>query len=108
MRNKLGIEDVSKLIFMTENDYLLHLGENYEKTILSAKKEMEPVVRLLNINGTYSSIPLERSLQMLEKYYKLVQKKCEKPDNVISMQTTVEQSDSTQENVMLEEQKKMA
>lgn len=110
MRDKLGIENVSKLIFMTDKDYLLHLGKHYEDTIIKAKKKMEPVVRILNINGTYSSIPLERALQLLEKYHKLSQKKTVKTgkDNVISIQPSVDPTAAEIENELLEEQIKMA
>lgn len=109
MRDKLGIQDVSKLIFMTEKEYLQHLGEHYEETIHQAKEAMEPVVRIMSINGTYSAIPLDRALQLLEKYHKLSRKPSVKQqDNVISMQTKVEKAKQAEENELLEEQKKMA
>ena len=108
MRNKTGIQDMSKLIFMTQNEYLLHLGDHYQDVILKAKENMEPVVRLVNINGTYSSIPLERALQLLEKYNKITQPKTtqKKVENVISIQQSAE--DTEHENHVLEDQKQMA
>ncbi len=110
MRNKTGIQDMSKLIFMTQNEYLLHLGDHYQDFILKAKENMEPVVRLVNINGTYSSIPLERALQLLEKYHKITQPKTakKKKEKVVSIQPSTEATEHENEKHVLDGQKQMA
>lgn len=74
MKKHLGIENIKKYVFMTENTYLLHLGEHNEEKILLAEKEMNPVIRIINVNESTSAIPLERALFLLEKYYKLAKK----------------------------------
>ncbi len=100
--------EVKQLIFMTGNEYLLHLGEHYEDKILKAKKDIEPVIRIINVNGNPSSIPLERALYMLEKFYKLSGKVEKKKDNIISIQPDVELSHNEATLDLPEEQMKMA
>lgn len=108
MTNKLGIDAVKRLVFMTENEYLLHLGQHYEEKILQAQKNLEPVIRIISVNGTTSSIPLERASHLLKKYYKISGKTQTKNDNVIEMQATAEQSLNDEQELVIEEQKRMA
>lgn len=59
---------------MTEKTYMMHLGDHYEEKILKAEKDMNPVIRIINVNGSTSAIPLDRALYLLEKYHKISKK----------------------------------
>jgi len=74
MKEKNNSSDIRRIFFMTEKEYLMHLGENYEAAIQKALEDLEPVIRIINVNGNPSSIPLERALYLLEKYHKLIGK----------------------------------
>lgn len=109
MRNKLDIENVSKLVFMIEDEYLLHLGKHYEERIQQARKELEPVIRIINVNGTTTAIPLERACYLLDKYYKLSGKTQKKVEKVISIKPSAGQNDTQGvEEIPIEDQKQMA
>lgn len=108
MKNKLGINDVKRLAFMTDSSYLMHLGDHFEDQILKAREDMEPVIRIINVNGCPSAIPLERALYLLEKYYKISGKKVKKKDNIIAIQPDASQSDEDTDSTMAEERKQMA
>lgn len=66
--------EIKKFIFLTEQEYILYFGQNYENSVLEANKTEKPIVRVRNGNGIMSSIPTERANYLLEKYYKVVKK----------------------------------
>lgn len=66
--------EIKKFIFLTEQEYILYFGQNYENSVIEANKADRPVVRVRNGNGIMSSIPTERANYLLEKYYKMVKK----------------------------------
>lgn len=74
MKKPLNSDEHLKLVMYSEEAYIMHLGREYEQKILNAQKMMDPVITVKNINGCNSSIPLERALNLLEKYYKLTKK----------------------------------
>lgn len=74
MKKPLNSDEHLKLVMYSEEAYIMHLGREYEQKILNAQKIMDPVITVKNINGCNSSIPLERALNLLEKYYKLIKK----------------------------------
>ncbi|MEK6479446.1 hypothetical protein WJR50_18020 [Catalinimonas sp. 4WD22] len=71
MKKSPNSDENTKLVMYSEEAYIMHLGKEYEEKILNAQKTMNPVITVKNINGCNSSIPLERALNLLEKYYKL-------------------------------------
>lgn len=72
-----------RFVFMTEKQYLIHVGNHYEEKILEAKKNLEPVIRIRNINGTVCALPLDRAVALLDKYYHLTKSKKPVVDNNI-------------------------
>lgn len=77
MEKPLNADDKLNLIMYSEVAYIMHLGKEYEEKILNAQETMNPVITVKNINGCNTSIPLERALKLLEKYYKLINKSAE-------------------------------
>lgn len=74
MKNSLNNQEIKRYIFYSEVPYIVHIGEHYEGLILQAKEEMKAVITVRNVNECTSSIPLERALNLLEKYYKLTKR----------------------------------
>lgn len=74
MKKTLNNQEIKRYIFYSEEPYVIHIGEHYEDLILQAEKDMKAVITVKNINGCNSSIPLERALSLLEKYYKLTKR----------------------------------
>ncbi len=71
MSNNSNNFSVSKLILLSDEEFIMHLGKNYELLILNAAKKMLPVVSIMNVNGRPSSLPIERATDLLKKYYKI-------------------------------------
>jgi hypothetical protein len=65
---------INKFIFLTEQEYILYFGQNYEESVDIANKNALPVVRARNGNGIISAIPTERANYLIEKYHKLLKK----------------------------------
>ena len=76
-KENLNIEP-RKFVFMTEIEFIKHFGENYEDAVNEYLIHDKPVLRIHNINGCTSSIPIERAKYLLEKYYKMTNKSEEK------------------------------
>lgn len=74
MRKTPYNQEIKRYIFYSEDAYVLHIGEHYEELILQAMNELIEVITVKNINECHSSIPLERAVSLLEKYYKLTNK----------------------------------
>ncbi|WPP50681.1 hypothetical protein [Catalinimonas niigatensis] len=74
MKKSLNNQEIKRYIFYSEVPYTIHIGEHYEGLILQAKEEMKAVITVRNVNECTSSIPLERALNLLEKYYKLTKR----------------------------------
>lgn len=74
MKKSLNNQEIKRYIFYSEAPYIIHCGEHYEGLILQAKEEMKAVITIKNVNECTSSIPLERALNLLEKYYKLTKR----------------------------------
>jgi hypothetical protein len=60
---------VQKIVRLSDDDFAMHVGKNYENLILNAEKQLRSVVRILNVNGRSTSLPLERALSLLQRYY---------------------------------------
>ena len=73
-----------KFVFMTENEFIKHFGDNYEDAVNEHIRHDKPVLRIHNINGCTSSIPIERAKYLMEKYYKMTQR--ENPDDALKNQ----------------------
>lgn len=78
-KQNLNIEP-RKFVFMTENEFIKHFGDNYEDAVNEHLRHDKPVLRIHNINGCISSIPIERAKYLLEKYYKMTNRSAEKRD----------------------------
>ncbi len=65
-------------VFMTEPEFIKHFGENFEESVIEHVKNDKPSIRIHNINGCISSIPIERAKYLLEKYYKMTGKSAAK------------------------------
>jgi hypothetical protein len=74
MKKTLNNQEIKRYIFFSEEPYIIHIGEHYEELILQAEKDMKAVITVRNVNECNSSIPLERALSLLEKYYKLTKR----------------------------------
>ena len=66
---------IKKFIFFTEEPFIEYFGKNYESTVLHANRHCIPVIRIVNASGTHSAIPLERANGLLEKYYRMMDKR---------------------------------
>lgn len=69
-----------KFIFMTEIEFIKHFGDNYEEAVNEHISNDKPVIRINNVNGCISSLPIDRAKYLLEKYYKMTHKPIEKED----------------------------
>lgn len=74
MKKSLNNQEIKRFIFYSEEPYIVHIGEHYEDVILHAKEALKEVITVRNVNECTSSIPLERALNLLEKYYKLTKR----------------------------------
>lgn len=70
--------DPPKFVYMTEKEFIIHFGENYEDAVKDHIIHDKPVLQIFSVNGCASAIPLERAKFMLEKYYKMTNKKAKK------------------------------
>ncbi|MEO0334476.1 MAG: hypothetical protein AAF223_22850 [Bacteroidota bacterium] len=66
--------EIKRFVFLTEQEYILYFGQNYENSVQQANATDQPVIRARNGNGIISSIPTERANYLLEKYHKLLKK----------------------------------
>jgi len=66
--------EINKFVFLTEQEYILYFGQNYEESVAKANKDSQAVVRARNGNGIISAIPTERANYLIEKYHKLLKK----------------------------------
>ena len=82
-KENLNIEP-RKFVFMTEIEFIKHFGENYEDAVNEHIIHDKPVLRIHNINGCTSSIPIERARYLLEKYHKMTNKPEAKQKSEIS------------------------
>jgi hypothetical protein len=65
---------------MTEIEFIKHFGENYEEAVKEHISNDKPVLRIHNVNGCISSLPIDRAKYLLEKYHKMTRKPVEKED----------------------------
>lgn len=65
---------INKFVFLTEQEYILYFGQNYEESVNKANEDAQPLVRARNGNGIISAIPTERANYLIEKYHKLLKK----------------------------------
>jgi hypothetical protein len=68
---------------MTEIEFIKHFGDNYEEAVNEHISNDKPVIRINNINGCTSSLPIDRAKYLLEKYYKMTNKPIEKEDDQV-------------------------
>ena len=72
-KQNLNIEP-RKFVFMTESEFIKHFGDNYEDAVKEHIIHDKPILKIHNINGCISSIPIERAKYLLEKYHKMYNK----------------------------------
>ncbi|MGD1892627.1 MAG: hypothetical protein ACFB15_18805 [Cyclobacteriaceae bacterium] len=65
---------INKFVFLTEQEYILYFGQNYEESVTKANENALPLVRARNGNGIISAIPTERANYLIEKYHKLLKR----------------------------------
>lgn len=76
-----------KFVFMTETEFVKHFGENYEEAVKEHIINDKAVMKIHNINGCLTSIPIERAKYLLEKYYKMTKKSPQKMESKPEKQT---------------------
>ncbi len=77
-------QDIKKLVFMTDNTWILHFGKNFEELVLRSIRDKVPVIRVITVNGSASALPLDRAKYLLDKYYKLTGKPLEEQGTIES------------------------
>ncbi len=77
MKRSVVNQDIKRLVFMTDNTWILHFGKNYEELVLRSIRDKIPVIRITNVNGSTSALPLDRAKYLLDKFYKLTGKPLE-------------------------------
>lgn len=70
-------QDIKRLVFITESSWILHFGNNFEELVLRGIRDKVPVIRINNVNGNTTALPLDRAKYLLDKYYKLTGKPIE-------------------------------
>ncbi|MEM6842181.1 MAG: hypothetical protein AAF944_22685 [Bacteroidota bacterium] len=66
--------EIKRFVFLTEQEYILYFGKNYESSVQQANDTDQLVIRARNGNGIISSIPIERANYLVEKYHRLLKK----------------------------------
>lgn len=77
MKRSVVNQEIKKLVFITESSWILHFGNNYEDLVLRSIRDKVPVIRIHNVNGNTTALPLDRAKYLLDKYYKLTGKPIE-------------------------------